>query len=152
MIVNVLAGCAWMLLADAGHGAPTPARLAPAQSLDGDGWRIATDDKNQGREAHWYAAPRPEAKPTGVPTALQEAFPDYHGLVWYWKTFDAPRSPDPQGRYLLRFHSVDYKLNRARTALGLYGVLSRAAVASRPRFPPLRAGCRPSGRNCVRCR
>ena len=108
---NVLIASALMMLVSTGTGAPEPAHSPTTQinRLDGEGWLIATDDKNQGREEKWFAAPRHEAKPTAVPGALQEAFPSYHGLVWYWKTFDAPRNPDPQGRYLLRFESVDYK-------------------------------------------
>ena len=50
----------------------------------------------------------PAAKSTTVPWIIQEAFPGYHGVAWYWRTFDAPVHPDPQGRYLLRFWAVDY--------------------------------------------
>jgi len=108
---NMLIASALIILANTGAVAQEPAHLSTTQinRLDGEGWLIATDDKNQGREEKWFAAPRPEAKPTSVPGALQEVFPSYHGLVWYWKTFDAPINPDPQGRYLLRFESVDYK-------------------------------------------
>jgi len=88
------------------HEAPGFTKMT---SLDGEGWLIATDSGNQGREEKWFAAPRPEAKQTSVPSALQETFPNYFGLVWYWKSFEAPQNPDPKGRYLLRFLSVDYK-------------------------------------------
>ena len=77
-------------------------------SLDGDGWRIATDPKNEGREAKWFAAPRAEAKPTKVPWIIQDAFPGYHGVAWYWREFDAPANPHAGGRSLLRFWAVDY--------------------------------------------
>lgn len=77
-------------------------------SLDGDGWRIATDPKNEGREAKWFAAPREEAKSTKAPWIIQDAFPGYHGVAWYWREFAAPANPFPQGRYLLRFWAVDY--------------------------------------------
>lgn len=30
-------------------------------------WRLATDPKNEGRDAKWFAAPRKNAKPTKVP-------------------------------------------------------------------------------------
>ena len=106
-----LAASAFMLLVNSGHGAPATAHstTTPIIHLDGEGWRIATDPGNQGREQKWFEAPRPEAKPIAVPSTIQEAFPNYHGLTWYWKSFDAPVNPDPQGRYLLRFWSVDYK-------------------------------------------
>ena len=81
---------------------------ATVQSLDGDGWRIATDANNEGREAKWFSAPRKEAKPTKVPWIIQDAFPGYHGVAWYWREFDAPTNPHLGGRYLLRFWAVDY--------------------------------------------
>jgi len=78
-------------------------------SLDGDSWRLATDPTNVGREEKWFATPRPEAKPTKVPWIIQDAFPGYHGVAWYWRDFTAPAHPDAQGRYRLRFRAVDYK-------------------------------------------
>ena len=69
---------------------------------------MATDPQNIGREQQWFAQPLPAAKSTTVPWIIQEAFPGYHGVAWYWRTFDAPVHPDPQGRYLLRFWAVDY--------------------------------------------
>jgi hypothetical protein len=77
-------------------------------SLDGNEWRIVTDPKNEGREAKWFAAPRPKAKPAKVPWIIQEAFPGYHGVAWYWRDFLPPANPHAQGRYLLRFWAVDY--------------------------------------------
>ena len=76
--------------------------------LDGQ-WLLATDPRNVGRDEKWYAAPRPDAKLTKVPWLIQDAFPGYHGVAWYWRNFDAPRNPHAQGRYLLRFWAVDYK-------------------------------------------
>ncbi len=86
----------------------TGALAATVRTLDGDGWRIATDPKNEGREAKWFVAPREEAKPTKVPWIIQDAFPGYHGVAWYWREFDAPTNPHTGGRYLLRFWAVDY--------------------------------------------
>jgi hypothetical protein len=77
-------------------------------SLDGDGWRLATDPTNVGRGETWFETPRPEAKPTKVPWIIQDAFPGYHGVAWYWREFDAPAHPHAGGRYLLRFWAVDY--------------------------------------------
>ena len=77
-------------------------------SLDGEGWLLGTDPKNVGRTELWFNAPTKEAKPTRVPWIIQEAFPAYHGVAWYWRDFDAPTNPHPQGRCLLRFWAVDY--------------------------------------------
>lgn len=77
-------------------------------SLDGDGWQLATDPQNVGRDQKWFEAPRPEAKPAKVPWIIQETFPAYHGVAWYWHEFAAPANPHPGGRYLLRFWRVDY--------------------------------------------
>lgn len=76
-------------------------------SLNGE-WLIATDKGNAGREQKWFLAPRPEAKSIPVPSIIQETFPAYHGLVWYWRKFDAAPHPYAAGRYLLRFNAVDY--------------------------------------------
>ena len=46
-------------------------------SLDGPGWRIATDAKNQGRGQKWSQGPVADAKPTKVPWVIQNVFPDW---------------------------------------------------------------------------
>ena len=74
-------------------------------SLDGT-WLLATDPQDAGRGEGWFAAPRPEARPMRVPWIIQDAFPGYHGVAWYWRTFDAPGNPHAGGRYLLRFWQV----------------------------------------------
>lgn len=76
--------------------------------LDGAGWLLATDPTNAGREERWFETPRPEAKPTTVPWIIQDAFPGYHGVAWYWREFEAPANPHADGRCLLRFWAVDY--------------------------------------------
>ena len=85
----------------------TPA-ATPVLSLDGT-WQLAPDPKNIGQEETWWTGPRPEAKPTKVPWIIQDAFPGYHGVAWYWRDFEAPANPFPNGRTLLRFWQVDYK-------------------------------------------
>jgi hypothetical protein len=72
------------------------------------GWSIATDPDNLGREQSWFDHPSPDARPTPVPSIIQELFPAYHGVVWYWTEFDASANPFADGRTLLRFHAVDY--------------------------------------------
>lgn len=78
-------------------------------SLDGPKWLLAIDPNNAGIQRQWPQKPQADARATPVPWVIQDIFPDYHGLVWYWRSFDAPPNPDPQGRYLLRFWAVDYK-------------------------------------------
>lgn len=77
-------------------------------SLDGQ-WLLATDPENVGRNQKWWREPVAEAKPTKVPWVIQDIFPGYHGLAWYWRDFEAPSNSHKQGRYLLRFQAVDYK-------------------------------------------
>jgi hypothetical protein len=79
----------------------------PTTLLDGE-WLIATDPQNVGREMRWDRGPVPEAKKTRVPSIIQEVFPAYHGVAWYWREFAVPAHPHPQGRYLIRFGAVDY--------------------------------------------
>ena len=86
------------------EGATVP-RVVP---LDGQEWLIARDPQNVGRSEQWWAAPRAEAKPTRVPWIIQDAFPGYHGVAWYWRAFTPPRDPHAAGRCLLRFWAVDY--------------------------------------------
>lgn len=99
---------ALVLTATATFAIDVEAKASSVQSLDGDGWRIATDPKNEGREAKWFTAPREDAKPTKVPGIIQAVFPSYHGVAWYWREFTAPANPHVQGRCLLRFWNVDY--------------------------------------------
>jgi hypothetical protein len=76
-------------------------------SLDGT-WMLAPDPGNVGRDKSWWEKPQDGAKPTPVPWIMQEIFPGYHGVAWYWRDFIPPANPDPSGRYLLRFWQVDY--------------------------------------------
>ena len=86
----------------------TSGSRASVVSLDGQ-WLLAPDPQNAGRDGQWWTAPRSEAKPTRVPWIIQDAFPGYHGVAWYWKEFEAVAVPEPGGRMLLRFWQVDYK-------------------------------------------
>jgi hypothetical protein len=91
----------------------TPSHAGTASSsvisLDGNDWLLATDAKNVGRTEQWFRSPRPEAKKAKVPFVIQDTFPGYGGLAWYWREFAAPVNEQPEGRYLLRFWAVHYK-------------------------------------------
>ncbi|MCP4643075.1 MAG: glycoside hydrolase family 2, partial [bacterium] len=97
-------------LAQSDGAAPPKGHATPAaiMSLDGNQWLLATDPNNIGRDHNWHTAPVPEATPTKTPWIIQDAFPGYHGVAWYWRTFEAPVNPHPDGRHILRFSQVDY--------------------------------------------
>ncbi|MFZ4398372.1 MAG: sugar-binding domain-containing protein, partial [Kiritimatiellia bacterium] len=95
--------------AQSGNEIKAKAIASQTITLDGPDWTIATDPHDKGRDEKWFEAPRPEAQPATVPCTIQEIFPSYAGLAWYWKAFEAPKNPHPGGRYLLRFWMVDYK-------------------------------------------
>ncbi len=77
-------------------------------ALEGDGWLLACDPKNEGREQAWWKQPSAEAQAVAIPSIIQETFPGYHGVVWYWRPVEVPEHPVASGRYLLRFGAVDY--------------------------------------------
>lgn len=77
-------------------------------SLSGEGWLLATDPQNVGKNESWFKAPRREARKTRIPWTIQAVFPGYIGAAWYWRELDMPANPHENGRYLLRFWDVDY--------------------------------------------
>ena len=71
------------------------------------GWRICTDPDGEGVAANWSHQVPDQAVAAPVPGIIQQVFPDYHGVAWYWCEL-AP-IPVPHGhRALLGFESVDY--------------------------------------------
>ncbi len=76
-------------------------------SLDGT-WLLAVDPDNIGRKRNWFNAPVPEAKPAQVPWIIQDAFPGYHGVAWFWREFVPAPLPEGTARFLLRFWGVDF--------------------------------------------
>ena len=56
------------------------------QSLNGQ-WMLATDPQNVGKEKRWFeGGPIEGAQDSTVPGIIQQTFPGYHGVVWYWQT------------------------------------------------------------------
>ena len=97
-----------------------PILLLAALSLHGE-WRIAADPENRGTAERWFErGPVPGAQPCRVPGILEQNFPGYDGVVWYWKEFAAAPAAARQ-RALLVFHAADYRaevwLNGARLGL-----------------------------------
>ena len=74
-----------------------------------DGWFIAKDECDLGKSESWEKAVRPEAVPAHVPSIIQEFFPEYHGLAYYWCKFTPDMDAYEDGRILIRFGGVDYK-------------------------------------------
>ena len=81
----------------------------PVCSLDSPAqWVLSADPTNVGKEGPWWTGPRPDATPACVPGSIQETLGEYHGAAWYWRTVKTPRHPQPDGRHILRFWSIDY--------------------------------------------
>ena len=107
-------GCSAGLAAEESQLTPSAGLAAAGKAvsslivpLDGQ-WLLATDPQNVGKRERWWEQPVPAAKSTLVPWIIQDAFPGYHGVAWYWRDFVAPPNPHPQGRFLLRFWGVDF--------------------------------------------
>ena len=77
------------------------------QTLNGV-WKIATDPKNVGREKCWFNRTQAGAQDVPVPGVIQQAFPAYHGVAWYWHRLGSVQTPSAGERVLLRFDAVDY--------------------------------------------
>ena len=58
--------------------------------------------------AIWRVAEVAVAVMGTIISIIQDAFPGYHGVAWYWRDFTPPANPHADGRYLLRFWQVDY--------------------------------------------
>ena len=75
--------------------------------LDGE-WQICKDPDNSGIQNKWYAHTPEECIGAVVPGVIQDSFIEYHGLAWYYKNFSPENNPHKNGRYLLRFHEIDF--------------------------------------------
>ena len=78
------------------------------QSLNGK-WMLALDPDNSGRGKLWFEkGDIPNSQEVQVPSTIQQYFPGYCGVTWYWRKFTLPTSRYTNGRYLVRFGVVDY--------------------------------------------
>jgi hypothetical protein len=82
-------------------------KKALAVSLN-TGWSVGIDPANVGRDRAWFEGPQQGAKATSVPSIIQQHYPGYHGVAWYWLEFKPETNPLAGGRYLFQFHAVDY--------------------------------------------
>ncbi len=69
---------------------------------------IAKDPGNIGKAQGWAKAVQTGAASIRVPSILQEIYPAYHGVAWYWLHFGAEPNPYAGGSALIRFQAVDY--------------------------------------------
>ncbi len=107
-VCSVITGL-W-LLSSAGTAEAAPI-LGQVLSLDSpDQWVLAADPENVGKQQAWWSRPQTNAKPVRVPGIMQETLGEYHGVAWYWRPVKVPRNPHPEGRYILRFWSIDYAI------------------------------------------
>lgn len=78
------------------------------QNLSGM-WKLAGDPRNEGKSLKWFESPpENDARPVRVPGALQETFPDHHGVAWYWTVFRSKLPQKPGASLSIRFREVDY--------------------------------------------
>ena len=92
------------------HGKTTDAPVGgnfAQQTLQG-GWKIATDPTNRGREEKWFEGVRTDAQDAPVPGIIQQVFPAYHGVAWYWNSFRINRVLPAGERTVIHFGAVDY--------------------------------------------
>ncbi len=71
-------------------------------------WRLLPDPDNKGKKERWFKAIPRAARPASVPGIIQQTFPDYHGVAWYWLKFEAAINKKPGMTYAVKFREVDY--------------------------------------------
>jgi hypothetical protein len=92
------------------HGKTTDAPVGgnfAQQTLQGV-WKIAKDPANLGREGKWFEGVRTDAQDAPVPGIIQQVFPAYHGVAWYWNSFRINRALPAGERTVIHFGAVDY--------------------------------------------
>ncbi|MDG0791301.1 hypothetical protein OMP38_10760 [Cohnella ginsengisoli] len=76
--------------------------------LDKD-WFVERDPLNIGKFDNWQSrGPSQDAKPVQVPGVMQEAFPGYHGVAWYWNEYRFDHAPTSDQKCRIWFGAVDY--------------------------------------------
>ena len=79
------------------------------RSVLSTGWKLEVDPTNIGREEGWFQHGTPDsAREVPVPGIIQQVYPAYHGVAWYWLPFQPEVIPDIRERALLHFGAVDY--------------------------------------------
>ena len=71
-------------------------------------WLLATDAGNVGKAERWFERIPPDAQEAPAPGVIQQVFPAYHGVAWYWRAFRCEERGAAGERALIRFGAVDY--------------------------------------------
>jgi hypothetical protein len=77
------------------------------QILNGP-WLLATDARNVGKEERWFERIPSGVQDAPVPGIIQQVFPAYHGVAWYWHAFRFEERGATGKLALIRFGAVDY--------------------------------------------
>lgn len=73
------------------------------------GWKIKIDPENIGYKNQWHKGTTPvDVRIIPVPGIIQQIFPGYHGVAWYWLNFTPKHLPAYNERILICFGAVDY--------------------------------------------
>ena len=72
-------------------------------------WLIATDKDNIGKKNNYHNNIVNGAISCVVPSIIQQYFPNYHGVCWYYCKFKPEISVTKTDRIILNFGGVDYK-------------------------------------------
>ncbi len=83
-------------------------RTADAIRLPKDGWRLAADPDDVGRDQQWFAPDFDDSAwaEIAIEQFWGDAGPNYTGVVWYRFTFDLPQREEPQ-HVQMDFQAVD---------------------------------------------
>ena len=76
-------------------------------SLDGP-WLLSIDPLNCGKSDGWEQRPQQHARIATVPGVIEETYPGYDGVAWFWLEFTVPQPPDGTGWSDLQFRAADY--------------------------------------------
>ncbi len=71
-------------------------------------WFIAKDFHNVGKAQGWERSVRTDAVPAFVPSIIQQFFPEYHGVAYYWCKFTPELDISDSEQVALRFGGADY--------------------------------------------
>ena len=72
-------------------------------------WYIAKDENNIGVSNGWENSVQDGAVSAYVPSVIQQFFPDYNGLAYYWCKFTPSLFVEENDRIFVKFGGVDYK-------------------------------------------
>ena len=78
-----------------------------SMNLEGE-WYIAKDPDNIGKKSGWENGVQDDATPAYVPSIIQQFFPEYHGVAYYWCKFKSCVNIDEGERAIIRFGGADY--------------------------------------------